>query len=75
MARKKFSGDLKFDNAAQASLEVMKPLWKFRRYGNSGMELSELLPQLGSIADDITLIRSMHTESTITFRPTTRDVW
>ena len=35
--------------------------WKFRKHGQCGMELSELLPHLGTIADDITLIRSMHT--------------
>lgn len=56
-----FEGELKFDNAAQASREIMGPGWKFRRHGQCGMELSELLPHLGRIADDITLIRSMHT--------------
>jgi hypothetical protein len=56
-----FPGDVKFDNPAQASRELMKSPWKFRRHGQCGMELSELLPHLGSIADDITLIRSMHT--------------
>ena len=56
-----FSGDVKFDNAAQASRELMGPAWKFRHHGACGMEISELLPHLGSIADDITLIRSMHT--------------
>ncbi|MCA9214859.1 MAG: DUF1501 domain-containing protein [Planctomycetales bacterium] len=55
-----FSGDLKFDNPAQASREIMGPAWKFHRFGKCGMELSELLPNLGGIADDITLIRSMH---------------
>src|SRR5262249_61523686 len=34
-----------------------------RRYGRSCMEMSELLPQLGSCADDLTLIRSMHHEA------------
>ncbi|HUQ92503.1 MAG TPA: DUF1501 domain-containing protein [Bryobacteraceae bacterium] len=34
----------------------------FRRYGKCGMELSELLPNLGECADDITLIRSMFGE-------------
>lgn len=53
--------DVKFDNPAQASNEIMKPLWRFSRHGKCGMELSELLPHLGQIADDITLIRSMHT--------------
>ena len=36
---------------------------KFRRYGQCGMELSELLPNIGSCADDIALVRSMHTEA------------
>ena len=56
-----FPGDIKFDNPAQASRELMKPAWRFRKHGQCGMELSELVPHLGSIADDITLIRSMHT--------------
>lgn len=36
---------------------------KFKRYGESGLEMSELLPHIGSCADDICLIRSMHTEA------------
>ena len=36
---------------------------KFRRYGKCGMELSEMLPEIGSCADDIALVRSMHTEA------------
>ena len=30
-------------------------------YGQCGIDLSELLPHLGQVADDICLIRSMHT--------------
>ena len=37
--------------------------FKFAKCGRSGTELSELLPRIGSIADDLTLIRSMMTES------------
>src|SRR5216684_95521 len=33
----------------------------FKRYGRSGAELSELLPHLASIADEIAIVRSMHT--------------
>jgi hypothetical protein len=36
---------------------------KFTKYGQCGMELSDFLPHLGSCADDIALIRSMHTEA------------
>jgi hypothetical protein len=35
---------------------------KFQKYGQCGMELSELLPQTGSVADEICLVRSMHTD-------------
>lgn len=37
--------------------------FEFNRYGQCGMELTELLPHTGAIADDITLIRSMTTAS------------
>lgn len=52
---------LKFDNAAESSNIVQASPFKFKAHGQSGMELSELLPELGEIADDICLIRSMHT--------------
>ena len=35
---------------------------KFTQHGQCGMELSDLLPHLGTCADDIALIRSMHTD-------------
>lgn len=35
----------------------------FKKWGRSGMELSEVLPHLGEVADDICLIRSMQTEA------------
>jgi len=36
--------------------------YKFSQYGEGGMNLSELLPNLGSVADDLLLVRSLHTE-------------
>lgn len=36
---------------------------KFGKHGESGMELSELLPHLATCADDLCLVRSMHTDS------------
>ena len=35
---------------------------KFRRHGQCGMEISELLPNIGSVADEICLVRSMVTD-------------
>jgi len=34
--------------------------WKFQKYGESGIEVSDLFPQIGSCIDDIALIRSMN---------------
>ncbi|MBP9222873.1 MAG: DUF1501 domain-containing protein [Verrucomicrobiales bacterium] len=56
---KNFPGEIKYDNLAQASSTVFGSPWKFNKHGDCGMELSELLPHLGKVADDITLIRSM----------------
>jgi hypothetical protein len=36
---------------------------KFKRYGKSGIEISDMLPHIGSCMDDIALVRSMHTEA------------
>jgi hypothetical protein len=36
---------------------------KFQKYGQCGMELSDFIPHIASCADDIALIRSMHTDS------------
>jgi hypothetical protein len=36
--------------------------FKFHNRGQCGMQLSEVMPHLGTIADDITLVRSMYTE-------------
>src|SRR5437868_13234093 len=53
------SGDIKYDNAAEASAKLFGSPWKFSKHGECGMELSELLPCLGEVADEITLVRSM----------------
>ena len=56
-----FAGDLKFDNPGEASSKLLASPWKFRKHGACGMELSELLPCLGEVADQIALVRSMQT--------------
>jgi hypothetical protein len=33
--------------------------WKFRRYGHSGLEVSDLFPHVGRCADDLCVVRSM----------------
>ena len=41
---------------------VLGPQYKFARHGQSGTELSEMLPHLAEVVDDICLIKSMHTD-------------
>jgi uncharacterized protein (DUF1501 family) len=41
---------------------VMGPRFKFQKRGQSGAELSEMLPHLGEVADEICLIKSMKTD-------------
>ncbi|WP_395751499.1 DUF1501 domain-containing protein [Prosthecobacter sp.] len=39
------------------------PMFNFQKFGRCQMELSELLPHIGSVADDICLVRSMTTDA------------
>ena len=43
-------------------LKCLGPRAKFKRCGKSGQLISEFLPHIGGVADDITIIRSMVTE-------------
>jgi len=38
------------------------PQYKFKKFGKSGQEMVELFPHIGSVADDICIVRSMWTE-------------
>src|SRR5204862_6486396 len=42
--------------------ELMKSPFKFKKYGQCGMDVSELWPNLGEVADDICWVRSVYTE-------------
>ena len=49
--------------SGQKSLPVAPSIFKFRRHGQSGAWISELLPHTASVVDDLCLIRSMQTEA------------
>src|SRR4051812_38547415 len=49
--------------AGQRSFPCVAPMFKFRRHGQAGIWMSELLPHVGSIADDLCLVKSLHTEA------------
>src|SRR5262245_31990390 len=48
--------------AGQTSFPVVGPIAKFQPGGKSGLMISDLMPYTRDIADDITVIRTMHTE-------------
>ncbi|MFO0801704.1 MAG: DUF1501 domain-containing protein [Gemmataceae bacterium] len=58
-----FTKNVRFAFLQKESATIMGCNRKFVKHGRSGMELSELVPHLGTIADDICLVRSMHTEA------------
>ena len=45
------------------SSTLLAPKFKFAKYGKSGAELSELLPHLAEVVDDIAIIKSMQTDA------------
>lgn len=45
-----------------AKLTLMKSPWKFSRHGESGLEVSALFPHVATCADDLCVIRSMHSK-------------
>ena len=56
-----FKGDVQYSFVNQASKKLLASPFKFRKHGECGTEVSEIVPHLGEIVDDICLIRSMHT--------------
>lgn len=42
---------------------LLGPKFKFAKHGQSGAELSELLPHLATVVDDIAIVKSMHTDA------------
>ncbi len=43
--------------------KLLGPKFKFAKYGQSGAELSELLPHLAKVVDDIAIVKSMSTDA------------
>ncbi|MGD9723172.1 MAG: DUF1501 domain-containing protein [Pirellulales bacterium] len=57
-----YAGEVVYSFANRASKKLFGSPWKFARHGQCGTEVSELLPHLAEIVDDIAVIRSMHTD-------------
>ena len=58
---KEYSDDVHYSFANEASRNLFGSPWKFKKYAQCGMDFSELLPHTAGIADDLCMIRSMHT--------------
>jgi hypothetical protein len=46
----------------QPDAAVLGPRFKFAKHGDAGTELSEMLPHLSKVSDEIAIVRSMHTD-------------
>lgn len=46
----------------QPDAAVLAPRFKFKKHGESGAEFSEVLPHLATVADDLAIIRTVHTD-------------
>jgi hypothetical protein len=42
---------------------LTKPRWDFRQYGESGIWVSDLFPQVGAVIDDVCILNAMHCDS------------
>ncbi len=56
-----YAGDIQYSFVNRASKTLLGSPWKFQKHGQSGTELSELLPHLAEVVDDVCIVRSMHT--------------
>lgn len=43
-------------------LKCLAPQFEFRRFGESGQEICAQFPHMGRVADDLCIVRSMHTD-------------
>ncbi|MAT14873.1 MAG: hypothetical protein CMJ46_06335, partial [Planctomyces sp.] len=57
-----YKGDVTYSFINRASKKLKGSSFKFEKRGECGTELSELLPNLAEVIDDVCLIRSMHTD-------------
>ena len=49
--------------SGQKSFPVAPSIFQFKKHGTSGMDFSELMPHMATLADEWCMIRSLHTEA------------
>jgi len=57
-----YPGEVTYSFVNRASKKLLGSPWQFKRRGQSGLEVSELLPHFADIVDDVCVVRSMHTD-------------
>ena len=60
---KPFPGEKPRIQFAQTGNLLRSP-WEFKKYGQSGIEVSELFPEIAKHVDDLCMIRSLHADNT-----------
>src|SRR4051794_23018595 len=58
-----FTKNVRFAFLQKETATVLGSPRKWAKYGQSGMDLSDLLPNLGTVVDDVCFVRGMHTEA------------
>jgi hypothetical protein len=57
-----FTG-VRFGDFGQSTKQkLMKPLWRFHQYGQTGKHVSDLFPLIGQHVDDLCFLHGVHTE-------------
>ena len=57
-------GNQRFTAMTKNAKKIVAPSkYNFKRYGSNGIHMSERLPHLGGIMDDLCLVKSLYTES------------
>jgi hypothetical protein len=58
-----YKGNLTVGSNGRPIGHLMQTPFEFRRYGQSGLEISSLFPHISKFADDLCVIRSMYTDT------------
>jgi uncharacterized protein DUF1501 len=58
-----YTGDAKVGSNGRPIGHLMQSPFEFKPHGQSGLEISSLFPQLAQFADDLCVIRSMHSDT------------
>ncbi len=60
---KPYTGDAKVGSNGRAVGHLMQSPFEFQKHGKSGLEISSLFPHTAKFADDLCVIRSMHSDT------------